>query len=96
MLVKSQYEKMADYWGPLLNMTCCEEAGEFIQILSKLRRYEEGIGVKEGTNYKDLRQDLINELGDLEICIEMLMIRYNITTEDIASRIKEKANRKYE
>lgn len=96
MSLRVYFEKMEKYWGRALNQASCEEASEFIQALSKLSRYESGIGVKEGTNSEELRQDLIDEIGDLMICFEMLQIRYDIADSEILNRIEKKVERKYE
>lgn len=52
-----------------------EECAELTQAVSKCRRYG-GVG--------KYRENLIEEIADVRICIEQLMIMYGISADDVA------------
>jgi len=77
-------KSVARYWGNRMPMMAVEEAGEFIQAISKVERRKDGaIG------------NLVDEIGDLRIALDALMYHYAIDPAAIADRIASKLNKKY-
>ena len=91
----SKVAGVADYWGPQMPMMAMEEAGEFIQAISKMERFYkiEG-GDNVGIEY-DLRKSLIDEIGDILISVKALQYHYRINDDEINNRIETKLNKKY-
>lgn len=76
-----------DHRGKLLPMTMMEECGELIQAVSKI----------EGSNYDipqeeklKLKQNVIDEMCDVLICMSALSHRYSISEDDILKRLDKK------
>lgn len=71
---------------------CIEEVSELTQAILKLRR-----AVKSGEyNISDCMSNLIEEIADVEICIEYLKLIHGITTPDIRNRIDKMIEYKVE
>lgn len=65
-------------------LVCMEEPAELIQAVSKVERYPE-----DSTRM----QDLIEEMADVTICLEYLMLIYNIRQEELDEWINRKVKR---
>lgn len=72
------------YWADRMPMMAMEEAGEFIQSISKVERGKDGS-----------LQNLIDEIGDLYITLEAIRHHYAIDTEAIMDRIDTKLRKEY-
>lgn len=79
---KEEIQKSNEKLGEKTKLVICmEEAAELSQAISKFYR-----------NKPD-RLNLIEEIGDMVICIESLRQMYNITEEDIIKAINVKIDR---
>lgn len=83
--VETRCGEIATYWQDLLPMVTMEECGELIRAISKMERRD-----KEPN-----KQDIIDEMGDVFICMSALSHRYSISEDDILKRLDEKINKKY-
>lgn len=71
-----------DHYGKDMQATVCmEECAELIQAISKMKRG------------KDNRDNLVEEIADVSICLEMLMQICNIKVSDVNNVISEKQKR---
>lgn len=84
--------EIAEYWDDLLPMVAMEECGELIQAISKMER--DDMAMVPGIN-SIKKQRVIDEMGDVFICMSALSYRYNISEKDIFNRIYEKFNKHY-
>ncbi len=92
--------KIRNWWGEKLPLMAAEEAGEFVKAISKAERTDE----YEMNKYKnikylkdeELRQNLIDELGDLAIAMQAIMARYDISDEEVQRRIDYKTSLSYD
>lgn len=89
-------KEINDFWGDQMPMMAMEEAGEFVQAISKMERILRDqddpdwgylIGIAESK--------LIAEMGDVLISIGVLMNRYDISIGDVMSRIDRKLGKEY-
>ena len=71
------------YRGVLLDMVCAEECGELIQAISKYVRKPS----------KETKTNLIEEMADVTICINALMVKYDIPSDEVQSVIEYKNKR---
>lgn len=79
---QSIISKSIEYYGEKIQSTVCmEECAELIQAISKMKR---GI---------DAKDNLVEEIADVLICIEMLKQLYNVLDLDIESWIMQKQQR---
>ena len=72
------------YGSDLLTTVCMEECAELIQAISKMKRG------------KDNRDNLIEEVADVMICIEILKQVYGISDSEIQNYVCQKQNRSIE
>ena len=72
-------------------LLCAEEAGEWIQAVSKMAR-----GTPEEMRYKRRRDDLIGETADLIICIGIIRQMYDIDDDELQEMIDYKMQRNLE
>lgn len=77
---------VADFWGDKMPMMAMEEAGEFIQAVSKMERKG---GEKE-------RQNLLEELVDMYISTRAIEFHYGFSQEEILEQLNKKLNTKKE
>lgn len=81
-ICKSIIAKSIKHYGKEIQSTVCmEECAELIQAISKMKR---GI---------DAKDNLVEEIADVLICIEMLKQIYNISDCSIENWIKRKQER---
>lgn len=83
--------EVCGYWRDKMPMLAMEEAGELIQAISKVER--------KGDRYlenDELRNNLIEEIRDMYICLQALQYHYGLDNPTIEEAIDEKLNRKYE
>ena len=78
-------EEVNNYWGDQMPMLAMEEAGEFIQAVSKLER----------SNIKEYKENLIKEMADMMISIKALTFRYGIEDDEVLEAIDRKLEKKY-
>ena len=76
------------------------EVGEAANIIKKLNRHRDGIALEEDPSYSFLRAELIDELGDIQIYLDLLAAssqidlevatwtKFNIVSDRIGSDIK--------
>lgn len=83
-------KEVNSYWGEKMPMMTMEELAELAQAISKLERKLDDID-----KVKELRQNVIDEIGDVAISCHALMHRYGIKPEEIEKRINEKLGKKY-
>lgn len=76
-----------NYWGELLPMASMEECAELAQAISKMERKKAGKTPKSGVK---CRKNLIDEIGDVLICIYSLCQKYGISDDEIDKRIEYK------
>ena len=93
------FREVEEYWGDRMPMMAMEEAGEFIQAISKLERciYER---TRYTYDYKaedeiDCRNNLVKEMADMIISIGALMNRYLIDDYEVEDKIHEKLRKEY-
>ena len=72
------------YGSDLQTVVCMEESAELIQAISKMKRG------------KDNRNNLIEEVADVMICIEILKQVYGISDNEIQNYVCQKQNRSIE
>ena len=72
------------YGADLQTVVCMEECAELIQAISKMKRG------------KDNRDNLIEEVADVMICIEILKQVYGISDNEIQNYVCQKQNRSIE
>ena len=72
-------------------LLCAEEAGEWIQAVSKMAR-----GTPEERRYKRRRDKLIGETADLTICIGIIRQMYGIDDDELQEMIDYKMQRNLE
>ena len=72
------------YGADLQTVVCMEECSELIQAISKMKRG------------KDNRDNLIEEMADVMICIEILKQVYGISDNEIQNYVCQKQNRSIE
>ena len=72
------------YGADLQTVVCMEECAELIQAISKMKRG------------KDNRDNLIEEVADVMICIEILKHVYGISDNEIQNYVCQKQNRSIE
>lgn len=72
------------YGADLRTVVCMEECAELIQAISKMKRG------------KDNRDNLIEEIADVMICIEILKQVYGISDNEIQNYVCQKQNRSIE
>ena len=72
------------YGADLQTVVCMEECAELIQAVSKMKRG------------KDNRNNLIEEVADVMICIEILKQVYGISDNEIQNYVCQKQNRSIE
>ena len=72
------------YGSDLQTVVCMEECAELIQAISKMKRG------------KDNRDNLIEEIADVMICIEILKQVYGISDNEIQNYVCQKQNRSIE
>lgn len=72
------------YGADLQTVVCMEECAELIQAISKMKRG------------KDNRNNLIEEIADVMICMEILKQVYGISDNEIQNYVCQKQNRSIE
>ena len=72
------------YGADLQTVVCMEECAELIQAISKMKRG------------KDNRNNLIEEVADVMICMEILKQVYGISDNEIQNYVCQKQNRSIE
>ena len=78
-------KKSIEHYGAnLQTVVCMEECAELIQAVSKMKRG------------KDNRDNLIEEIADVMICIEILKQVYGISDNEIQNYVCQKQNRSIE
>lgn len=78
-------KKSIDHYGAdLQTVVCMEECAELIQAVSKMKRG------------KDNRNNLIEEMADVMICMEILKQVYGISDNEIQNYVCQKQNRTIE
>lgn len=70
----------------LVPMMVMEEAGELIQAISKMERKPDN---------DEARQNLIDEIGDMYICLGELIAEYDLTEDEIERRLYKKLRKEY-
>lgn len=68
-----------------------EECAELIQTVNKMNRLNRGY-----EDYNSAKNNLIEEIADVLICIEQLKLIYNIADDDIQSVLNKKYQRNLE
>ena len=98
--------KVDEFWGLRMPMMAMEEAGEFIQAISKMQRaLDEGIAVQQ-KNDKEVknasliqigkrRKELSEEIGDMYISLMAIMNHYGVTCEEVNEYVDKKLSKKY-
>ena len=72
------------YGADLQTVVCMEECAELIQAISKMKRG------------KDNRDNLIEEMADVMICMEIMKQVYGISDNEIQNYVCQKQNRSIE
>lgn len=95
--VKSKIKEVSDHWGSMMPMMTMEECGELIQAISKLERSggSTWLNNPDSPSVKELRNNLIKEMADVEIAISALRNYYGIDPREVAIAIGIKLNKKY-
>ena len=78
-------KRSIEHYGKDLQSTVCmEECAELIQAISKMKRG------------KDNRNNLIEEMADVMICMEILKQVYGVSDSEIQNYVCQKQNRSIE
>ena len=83
--MKTLFKKLHDHYG--LDHQClvaCEECGELIQAISKIRRNPES---------RISRERLLDETADVYIMLSQLMFLFDISEAELSFFIKQKLDR---
>lgn len=91
-----QVEKIADKYSIESNMCCLmEECGELIQAVNKYRRAlsKDPKMQKTSLSKKEARNNMIEEMADVERCISAVKYQLKVSDNDIFDNIKPKAIR---
>lgn len=94
--------KTRNWWAGKFPLMACEEMGELIQVISKAERLPEDqwhgdrpqkwrepyVKIIEKDN--PVRENLVEELADVFICVKVLASRYGITDEEIQEQLDKK------
>lgn len=85
------------HWGNLMPMMAMEEAGEFIQAISKIERYRATEDYNPCDDILDEmnRSALMKEAADIYIAIGALGYRYGFSWDDIERLVDKKLEKKY-
>lgn len=86
MYIDKRIVEVEKFWGDKMPMMAMEEAGEFIQALSKLER--------KGS--AEAKQNLKEEIRDMYISLGAVITRYDIDSQEIIDMMDEKLNTKKE
>lgn len=88
--IKELTESVNLHWGSRMPLMAAEEAGEFIQAVSKLER--KLYSPQSGRTYdiEDEMDHLVEEMGDVLIVIGALANKYGIPAIDIQEAIESK------
>lgn len=76
-------------WGGKVPLMAAEEAGEYIQAISKLERHLSACAGNPA-NCNEEMHNLIEEMGDVLITMGNLMNRYKIAPAEVAEAVKSK------
>lgn len=79
-------DRLMDFLGKNMEAKCMEELAELIKAISKIS--VGGYFKKDLEN--DLKANLIEEIADVQICIEMILCKYELTRDDIQTAINQK------
>lgn len=96
--IEDKIGNVAMYWGRMMPMMAMEEAGEFIQAISKYERWlsDEDLEIEDSKELrKELRNNIVKEMADMVISIKALMYKYNIDDERVENAINDKLVKKY-
>ena len=90
--IKKMTEPVWLHWRERMPLMAAEEAGEFIQAVSKLERklWARDIEGDESVRTEVEYDHVIEEMGDVLIVIGALANRYNITADEIEKAIRSK------
>lgn len=97
--------KVDEFWGLRMPMMAMEEAGEFIQAISKMQRsLDDGIAAQKNDNkvknamlvqIGKRRKELSEEIGDMYISLMAIMNHYGVTCEEVNEYVDKKLSKKY-
>lgn len=90
--IKEMTEPVWLHWRERMPLMAAEEAGEFIQAVSKLERklWARDIEGDDSVRTEAEYDHVIEEMGDVLIVIGALANRYNITADEIETAIRSK------
>lgn len=94
-VVDDKFYEINDCWGDLMPMMAMEEAGEFIQAISKFERYKTLTPFEEQRDRFNKLDNVIKEMADLMIAMQALCARYDINLEDLEKAMEDKLDRNY-
>lgn len=85
IIASNVVKKSIEHYGAdLQTVVCMEECAELIQAISKMKRG------------KDNRDNLIEEMADVMICMDILKQVYGISDNEIQNYVCQKQNRSIE
>lgn len=90
--IKEMTEPVWLHWRERMPLMAAEEAGEFIQAVSKLERklWARDVEGDDSVRTEAEYDHVIEEMGDVLIVIGALTNRYNITADEIEKAIRDK------
>ena len=90
--------KIRNWWGGKLPLMACEEAGEFIQAVSKAERSEYKTNRYDDIRFLDapVKEHLIEEIGDLAISLAAVCRLYDISEAEVQEYILHKTSMRYD
>ena len=90
--IKEMTEPVWLHWRERMPLMAAEEAGEFIQAVSKLERklWARDIEGDDSVRTEAEYDHVIEEMGDVLIVVGALANRYNITADEIEKAIRDK------
>ena len=91
--MNERIEGVAAFWGDLMPIMSVEEAGEFIQAVSKIERARKRFKNDAMTRHEV--DSLTKEMADLLICMSALVAHYGIEADDIQEAMEVKLAKEY-
>ena len=88
VVVPYQGRTIAFFGEDAQSLQFCEEAGEAIQAVSKMRR-----AINGGKDTSEAYENLVEEIADLLVCMKQMQEMYKIPDHEIQRMVDEKCLR---
>ena len=88
IIIPDQRSVLCHYGPEAQSLLHCEELAELAQAVSKMRR-----AVNSGKDDTQAYYNLVEEIGDVLICIQQMKTMYGISDEEIRKAVSYKCRR---